>query len=205
MPDVIDPERPRALGVRLGIDAVLREAFPKHGVREPQVGADAAVEGVVARGDVVVAPAELPGVGGEDAGGEAGVVGARQERDGELVVVRHVELEETWAGAVGGRDGFDGRRARGAEAVGEVELLGDGRDGELAERVVDFVDADGGEADGRRDFVPEDGGRRVTQVRVDELAGDDTVPVEGLAVGEVGVGLTGVGGGVEPIGKRPRQ
>jgi len=203
VPHAIDPERPRALRLLHRIDALRREPFPEHRVREAQIGADAAVEGVVAGGDVVVAPAELPGVGGEEAGGEAGVVGAFQERDGQFVVVRHVELEETRAGAVGCGDVFDGGGAGGAEAVGEVEFLGDARDGELAVGVVDFVDADRGEADRGGDFVAEDCGCCVAEVGVDKLARDDAVPEEGLAVGEVGVGLTGVGGGVQPLTATP--
>ncbi len=113
--------------------------------------------------------------------------------------MRHVELEEARAGAVSFCNRFDGRGARGAKAVGEVEFFGHGCDGQFAERVVDFVDADWGEADGGGDFVAEDCGRRVAKVSVDELAGDDSVSEEGLTVGEVGVGLTGVGGGIVPV------
>lgn len=198
MPHVVDPQRARLFRLRARINPRGREALLEHGVRQADVGADAPVEGVVARRGVVVPPSELPGVGREDAGGEAGREGAREQRDGQLVVVRHVELEEAGAGAVGGGDGFDGGAAGRAEAVGEVELLGDARDGEFALRVVDFVDADGGEADGGGDGVPEDGGAGVAGVRVDELAGDDAVAEEGLPVGEVGVGRAGVGGGVVP-------
>lgn len=56
-------------------------------------------------------------------------------------------MVEAGAIAVGGRDGFNGGAARGGEAVGDVELLGDGGDGKLAERVVDFIYTYGGEAD----------------------------------------------------------
>ena len=83
-------------------------------------------------------------------------MGAGEEGDGELVVVGHVELVEAAAVAVGSSDILDRGGAGGGEAVGEVELFGDGGDGELAVFVVDFVDADGGEADGRADFVAED-------------------------------------------------
>lgn len=183
VPHIVDPQRARLLGLRLGIDARGREPLLKHGVREAQIRADALVEGVVARRDVVVPPAELPRVGCEDAGGKAGLEGPGEERDRELVVVRHVELVEAGAFAVGGRDVFDGCAARGAEAVGEVELFGDLSDGQFAQRVVDFVDADRRKADWRRHFVPEDRRRRVPDVGVDELAGDDAVPEEGLAVG----------------------
>lgn len=190
VPDVVDPERTGTLRVLLRIDALLREPFPKDRVGEPQIGADAAVEGVVAGRDVVVAPAELPGVGGEDAGGEAGLVGAFQERDGQFVVVGHVELKETRPCAVGSCDVFDRGRTGGAEAVGEVKFFGDGRNGELAVRVVDFVDADWCEAYRGGDFVPEDCGGGVAEVGVDELAGDDAMPEEGLA---------GIGGCIQPF------
>ena len=64
--------------------------------------------------------------------------------------------------------------------------------------MVDFVDANWGEADGCGHGVPEDRGRGVARVGVDELAGDDAVAIEGLAVREVGVGEACVGGGVQP-------
>ena len=198
MPHAVDPQGAGLLGLGLGIDARGREALSKHGVREPQVGADASVEGVVAGGDVVVAPAQLPRVGREDAGRKARVESALEQRHGQFVVVRHVELVEPGTVAIGGGDVFDRGAAGGAEAVGQVELFGHGGDGQFAEGVVDFVDADGGEADGGGDFVPEDGGAGVAGVGVDELAGDDAVAEEGLAVGEVGVGEAGVGGGVVP-------
>ena len=205
VPHVVDPHGARALGLLLGINARGREALLEDRVREPQVGADAAVEGVVPLRDVVVAPAELPGVGGEDANVEAGLEGARQQADGQFVVVRQIQLVEAAAGTVGGGDVLDGRGARGREAVGQVELLGDFGNWELTLRVVDLVDADGGEADGRGDFVPEDCGAAGADVGVDELAGDDLVAVEGLSVGEVGVGGAGVGGCVEPGRVRSRS
>ena len=181
VPDAVDPGGAGALRVFGGVDAHFREARLEDRVREAEVGADAAVEGVVAGGDVVVTPAELPGVGGEDAGVEAGVEGTRQEGDCEFVVVGHVELVETGALAICGGDVFDWGRAGGGEAVREVELFGDGGDGEFAEGVVDFVDANGGEAEGGGHFMAEDCGGGVTEVGVDELAGNDTVTEEGLA------------------------
>lgn len=53
--------------------------------------------------------------------------------------------------------------------------------------MVDFVYADGGEADGCGDGVAEDGCAGVALVGVDELVWDYAVSVEGLAVCEVGV------------------
>lgn len=64
--------------------------------------------------------------------------------------------------------------------------------------MVDLVDADGREADGRGDGVVEDRGSCVAVVGVDELVGDYAVPEEGLPVDEVCVGLACVGGGVVP-------
>ena len=106
------------------------------------------IESVVARGHVVVSPAQLPRIGREDADVEAGTEGPREEGDGQFVVVGHVELVEARGVPVRFGDAFNRLAARGAEGVGEVELFGDFGDGELAEGVVDYVDADGGEADG---------------------------------------------------------
>ena len=64
--------------------------------------------------------------------------------------------------------------------------------------MVDFIDADGGEANGGWDAVAKDGGCRVALVGVDEHARDDTVAVEGLSVRRVRVGLSGVGGSIVP-------
>ena len=205
VPHVVDPLGAGALRVLLRVDARGRKALLEDRVREAQVGADAAVEGVVALRDVVVAPAELPGVGGEDADVEAGLEGAREQADGQFVVVRHVQLVEAGPGAVGGGDVLDGGGAGGGEAVGQVELLGDFGDRQFAEGVVDLVDADGGEADRRGDLVPEDGGAGGADIGIDELAGDDLVAVEGLSVGEVGVGGAGVGGCIEPRRVRMRS
>lgn len=151
MPDGVDPHGARLVGVGGRVDAGGGEAFLEDRVREAQVGADAVVEGVVACCDVVVAPAELPGVCREDAGREAGFVGPCEERDGELVVVGHVELVEAGAGAVGFGDGFNRVAACCAETVGEIELFGDFGDGEFAERIVNFVYANWSEADWGRD------------------------------------------------------
>lgn len=110
--------------------------------------------------------------------------------------MRHVQLEEADAFAVVGErivcltDGLDGLRARGGEAVGEVELAGYTGDGKFAGVVVDFVDANWGEADGGVDRVAPDRVGCVAGVGVDEHTGDDAVAVERLAVGGVGVGLS---------------
>ena len=68
MPDVVDPFRSRFIGHGLRIDAVGRETLLEHRVREPEVRALAVVESVVGIRDVVVPPAELRRVEGDDAG-----------------------------------------------------------------------------------------------------------------------------------------
>lgn len=125
-------------------------------------------------------------------------MGAGQQGDCQFVVVRLVQLEESRGFAVRSTNILDRLAAGGGEAVGQVELFGDFGDGQLAGGVVDFVDAYGGEADGRGDFVAEDFGGGVTRVGVDEHSWDYAVAVEGLAVGEVGGGHAGVGRGVVP-------
>lgn len=118
MPHIVDPQRARLFRLRLGVDACGGEALLEDRVGEAEVGADAFVEGVVAGGGVVVPPAELPGVGREDASAEAGFESAFEEGDGQFIVVRHVELVEAGTFSVGGRYIFDGSAAGGTEAVG---------------------------------------------------------------------------------------
>lgn len=100
VPDVVDPGGASALGVFLRVDAHGCQTLLEDGVTETEVGADSAVEGVVPCCDVVVAPAELPCVGCEDADVEAGVEGAGEEGDCQFVVVGHVKLVEARALAV---------------------------------------------------------------------------------------------------------
>ena len=103
----------------------------------------------------------------------------RHARTHNLVVVAHVQLEETRAlrcaavrtivrphavalvpdraaGVVRGGDGLDRLRARGREAVREPELARDLRGHELALRRVQLVDPDRREEDRRGDAVPEE-------------------------------------------------
>jgi hypothetical protein len=125
-------------------------------------------------------------------------VRSREQGDGQLVVVRLVQLEEAWAFAIGFADVFDRLAAGCGQAVGQVELFGYFCHGEFAEGVVDFVDSDGREADGRGDFVPEDLGGGVALVGVLQHTRDDAVAVEGLSVCEVRCRHACVGGGVVP-------
>ena len=148
VPDAVDPHCPGLVRLRDGIDPCFFQPLLEYWVAQAQVGADAVVESVVACGDVIVPPAQLPRIRRQDAGVKPRFPRAGQEGNRELVIVRHVELVEAGTVAVGRADGFDGRGACGREAVGQVELFGNGCDGEFTERVVDFVYADGGEANG---------------------------------------------------------
>ena len=82
VPDIVNPQGAGLLRLCHGIDPRRPQPLLEHRVAQAQIGADAPVESVVARGDVVVPPAQLPGIGREDAGREAAVVGAREEGDG---------------------------------------------------------------------------------------------------------------------------
>lgn len=64
--------------------------------------------------------------------------------------------------------------------------------------MVDLVNSDGGEPNGRGDLVAEYFGRSIAQVGINELSRDNAVPIEGLPVGEMGVRLPSVRGCVEP-------
>ena len=186
MPDIVDPFSARFVRHGLRIDAIGRETLLEYRVREAKICAQAVVEGVVGVRDVVVPPPELRRVEGDDAGREPGLVGAGEQRDCQLVVVRLVQLEEARGFAVRGADVLDRLAAGGGQAVGQIELFGDFGDGQLAGWVVDLVDADGREADGRGDFVTEDRGGGVAGVGVDEHARDDAVAVKCLTIGKVG-------------------
>lgn len=63
----------------------------------------------------------------------------------------HIKLVEAWPFAVGLRHLLNSRAPRCAEAVGEIEFFGYGGDGQLAERMVYFVDADWSESEGSGD------------------------------------------------------
>ena len=112
--------------------------------------------------------------------------------------MRHVQLEKPQSVSIRSSHIFNTRTPCCAETIWEPEFGRDFGDGEFAVGVVDFVYADGGEANWGRDFVVEDCGGGVAGVCVDEHTGDDAVAGEGLAVCGVSVGLTGVGGGIEP-------
>ena len=76
-----------------------------------------------------MSPAQLPGIGGEEAGVEARFPGTRQEGDGQFVIVGHVQLVETGGSAVRCADCFDRGGACGGEGVGKIQFFrycGDG-------------------------------------------------------------------------------
>ena len=105
------------------------------------------IERIISRSHIVVAPTQLPCISREHADVEAGIECAREEGDGQFVVVGHVELVEAGTIAIGLGDLFDGVAAGCTESVGEVELGGYFGDREFAVFVVDFIYADGGKAD----------------------------------------------------------
>ena len=47
--------------------------------------------------------------------------------------------------------------------------------------------------------MAEDGGAGISEVGVDELAGNDAMAEEGLSICEVSIGKAGVGGGIVPM------
>ena len=106
--------------------------------------------------------------------------------------------EQLRAFIVFGGNIFDGLAAGGAETVRQVEFSSNLCNRQFAFGVIDLVDADRREPDRGGAPVPKDGGRRVSQVGVDELMGDYPVAEEGLPVRDVGVGEPGIGGGVVP-------
>lgn len=65
--------------------------------------------------------------------------------------MRHVKLVEARSLAVGFRDFLNGRATGCAKTIGEVEFFGHCGDGQLAERMIDFVDADWSETEGGGD------------------------------------------------------
>lgn len=200
MPDAVDPLGRGGDDVFLDVDTGLLAALLEDRVRQTQVGADAAVEGVVRVGDIVVSPAQLPGVGGQDEGVEARLPGAIEQGERQLVIVRHVQLEEAWAIPVGRGDLLNRRASCGGEAVGQVELSGHLSDGELGQVVVDLVDSDGCEPNGRRNLVAKYLGGCVAEVCVNKLSRDNAVPEEGLPVGKMSVRLPSIRGCIEPFG-----
>lgn len=198
MPHVVNPLCAGLVRHRLRVDTILLQPLLEDWIRQTEVGANAVVEGVVGGVDVIVAPAELPCVHRENAGREARVDCPFQQRDGKLVVVWHVKLEKATSFSVRLAHILNARRASRAQAVWQVQLFRNLRYGQLAIRVVDFVDADGCKADWCADLVAPDLVLGVTLVGVDEHARDDLVAEEGLAIGEVSVGLAGIARSVEP-------
>ena len=129
-----------------------------------------------------MAPSKLPGICGKNEHVETALPGSRQEADGQLVVVGHVKLIEARAGAIRSPDVFDGLRSRRGETVGDVELSRNFRDGQFAFGVIYLIYADGRNAEGCSDVVSEDRGSCRSPICVYQLARDDLVSIECLAI-----------------------
>lgn len=222
MPDMaVDPAGAGLHRLLFGVDALFLQPPPERRIAQREIARPVlVVEGVVAGGGVVVAPPQLPRVGGQEQGGVAGARGALQHAERHGVVGAPVELVEaegavdipitttssttlaaTLAATLATLATAEPRIIRlshildavarsGAKAVREAELARDAGGRQLARRVVDAVDADGGEADGDGGAVAkfassaatEQGRRRVPGPRVHQRPRHDLVPVEGRAV-----------------------
>lgn len=218
MPDMaVDPAGAGLHRLLFGVDALFLQPPPERRIAQREIARPVlVVEGVVAGGGVVVAPPQLPRVGGQEQGGVAGARGALQHAERYGVVGAPVELVEaegavdipitttsstTLAATLATLTTAKPRIIRlshildavarsGAKAVREAELARDAGGRQLARRVVDAVDADGGEADGGGGAVAkfassaatEQGRRRVPGPRVHQRPRHDLVPVEGRAV-----------------------
>lgn len=77
-----------------------------------------------------------------------GLFRAREERNGNLVVLGPVELKPSVARAGGGGDVFDGGGGGRGEDVGEAELGGDGCNADFFIGVEDLLHAYGGDDEG---------------------------------------------------------
>ena len=85
---------PASSGCFLGPIPVTTKRFLNTGSVSPISAPNASIEGIVVSFDVIVTPAKLPCVCCDDASGEATLVCTGQQTSGQLVVVRHVKLEE---------------------------------------------------------------------------------------------------------------
>ena len=103
---------------------VFGEAGAEDGVGEADLVADAGGEGDVGVVEVGGAPGQAPGVEGDDQDGVVVLFGAGEERDGDGVVVRPVELVPAHTGAVGVGDFFDAAGRGGREGVGDADFGG---------------------------------------------------------------------------------
>lgn len=186
MPHVVDPFRAGFVRHGFGIDAICCEALLENGVREAEIRALAVVESVVGVCHVVMSPAELRRVESNDTSREPRLMGAREQRDRQLVIMRLIQLEKPRSLPISSAYVLYRLTASRGQAVRQIQFFGDFGDGQFARGVIDFVNPNGREADGRGDFVSENCGCCVAGVGVDEHARDYAVAVEGLAVGEVG-------------------
>lgn len=101
-------------------------------ITKTEISTDAAIEGVISRGHVVMTPAKLPCVRCEDTSCEAAFVSSCKEGDGEFVVMRHIQLEEPRPFTISLCNIFNRRAAGSGQSVDEVEFFGNGSNREFA-------------------------------------------------------------------------
>jgi len=190
MPNIINPHRTSLIRLFLRIDALFLHPFLKHRIRQSQISTNAMVERIITLRLIMMSPRQLPCIKRQYTRREPTLMRPRQQRYRQLVVMRHIELEEPGPFPVRGTNIFDRIRACGGQTIWQIQLFRDFRYRQLPEGVVDLVDADGREANGCADFVPENRGFRVPCVRVNEHLWNYAVAVEGLSVCEVCVGLS---------------
>jgi hypothetical protein len=131
--------------------------------------------------------AKLPCVCCEDARSEATLVCTCQQTKGQLVVVRHVKLEEpdrliACALVIRSCHIFNGIAACCTETVGKAKLACNLHNRQLTLGMVYLVYADQCEADRTKVFMTKERCRHVAVIGIDELLRDDTVSEEGLPV-----------------------
>ncbi len=108
-------------------------------------------------------------------------------------------MKESRSRAVCFADIFDTVASSRRQAVGQVELLGYFGHGKLSSGMVNAVDANWCKSNRGRHSVAKDLGCSVSLVGVNQHARDDTVPIEGLSVGEMGPRKSGIARGVIPV------
>jgi hypothetical protein len=217
MPDIVNPLGTCLVRFLLGVNAVFGKPFLEDWIRQAQISTNAVVESIVAVRDIIVSPSKLPCavktlltaasdgkswrsyiLDSQDTGSEARVNGSAQQRNRQLIIVRHVQLEEARALSVSSTDILNGLRASSTQTIWQVKFFGDLCYRELSKRVVDLVDTDGRESNRCASLVTPDFPSRVALVGVDQHARDDAMAVESLTVGQMCCRVASIGGGIVP-------